>query len=43
MAALLLSCELALQVPGLPSEAESKMRSVHQLAQEMRLQLESPP
>jgi hypothetical protein len=40
--ALLLSCELALQVPDLPSEADSKMRSVHELAQEMRLKLESP-
>jgi hypothetical protein len=40
--ALLLSCELALHVPNLQSEAESKMRSVHQLAQEMRLKLESP-
>jgi len=42
MTALLLSCELALQVPGLPSEAESKMRSARELAQEMRLKLESP-
>lgn len=40
--ALLLSCELALQVPELPSEAEGKMGSVHRLAQEMRLKLESP-
>lgn len=40
--ALLLSCELALQVTDLPFEAESKMRSVHGLAQEMRLKLESP-
>jgi hypothetical protein len=40
--ALLLSCELALQVPDLQTEAESKMRSVHELAQEMRLKLESP-
>ncbi|MGA9813518.1 MAG: hypothetical protein WBQ64_12110 [Terriglobales bacterium] len=40
--ALLLSCELALQVPDLPSEAESKMRSVHELAKEMRLKLETP-
>jgi hypothetical protein len=39
--ALLLSCELALQVPDLPSEADSKLRSVHELAQEMRLKLES--
>ena len=42
MTALLLSCELALQVPDLPSEAESRMRSVHDLAQQMRLKLESP-
>ena len=40
--ALLLSCELGLQVPDLPVEAESKMRSVRELAQEMRLKLESP-
>jgi hypothetical protein len=40
--ALLLSCELALHVPNLQSEAENKMRSVHQLAQEIRLKLESP-
>jgi hypothetical protein len=40
--ALLLSCELALHVPDLQSEAESKMRSVYKLAQEMRLKLESP-
>jgi hypothetical protein len=39
--ALLLSCELALQIPGLQNEAESRMRAVHELAQEVRLKLES--
>jgi hypothetical protein len=38
--ALLLSCEMALQVPDLQSGAESRMRTVHELAQEMRLKLE---
>jgi hypothetical protein len=31
--AILLSCEMALQVPNLPSAAEIKMRSVRDLAQ----------
>ena len=39
--ALLISCEMALQVPNLPSGAESRMRNVHQLAREMRSKLES--
>jgi len=37
--ALLLSCEMALQVPELPPIAEAKMRSVHELAGEMREKL----
>lgn len=40
--ALLLSCEMALQVPNLPSGAESRVRTVRDLAQEMRLKLEGP-
>jgi hypothetical protein len=40
--ALLLSCEMALQIPDLQSGAESRMRTVHELAQEMRLKLEGP-
>jgi hypothetical protein len=38
--ALLLSCEMALQIPDLQSGAESRMRTVHELAQQMRLKLE---
>jgi hypothetical protein len=38
--ALLLSCEMALQVPDLQSAAEGRMRTVHELAQEMRLKME---
>ncbi len=34
--ALLLSCEMALQVPTLPSAAETKLRAVDTLAREMR-------
>lgn len=37
--ALLLSCEMALQVPNLPVAAEIKMRSVRDLAQEVRVKL----
>jgi hypothetical protein len=40
--ALLLSCEMALQVPDLQSGAESRMRAVHELAKEIRLKLEGP-
>jgi hypothetical protein len=40
--AVLLSCEIALQVPNLPSAAEIKMRSVRDLAQEVRVKLGSP-
>jgi len=37
--ALLLSCELALQVPNLPSSAESKMQAVDALAKEVSAKL----
>jgi hypothetical protein len=37
--ALLLSCEMALQVPDLPAPAIAKMRNVHQLAGTMREKL----
>jgi len=37
--ALLLSCELALQVPGLPDSAESKLQVVDALAREMSVKL----
>jgi hypothetical protein len=39
--ALLLSCEMALQVPSLPAAAESKMRAVDRLAQDMRAKLDT--
>jgi hypothetical protein len=38
--ALLLSCEMALDVPNLPLFAETKMRAVDALAKEMRAKLE---
>jgi hypothetical protein len=40
--ALLLSCEMALQVPDLQSEAKCRMRTIHELAQEVRLNLDGP-
>ena len=40
--ALLLSCEMALQVPELKSAAEVKMRAVYDLAQQVRTKLEIP-
>jgi hypothetical protein len=40
--ALLLSCKMALQVPDLQSEAKSRMRAIHELAQEVRLKLDGP-
>jgi hypothetical protein len=40
--AVLLSCEIALQVRNLPSAAEIKMRSVRDLAQEVRVSLVVP-
>jgi len=39
MTALMLSCEMALQVPDLPELAETKMRAVDALAKEMREKL----
>lgn len=41
--ALLLSCEMALQVPDLQSGAANRMRTVHELAQEISLKLEEGP
>ena len=38
--ALLLSCEMALQVPNLQSGVETRMRTVYDLALEMRAKLE---
>jgi CheY-like chemotaxis protein len=40
--ALLLSCEMALQVPNLQEAAEAKMRAVYDLAQEVRSKLDAP-
>jgi hypothetical protein len=40
--ALLLSCEMALQVSDVQSEAKSRMRAIHELAQEVRLKLDGP-
>jgi hypothetical protein len=39
MTALLLSCELALQVATLPPDAEARIRTAYLLAQEMRTRL----
>jgi hypothetical protein len=39
--ALLLHCELALEVPGLPPAAEDKLHSAHALVKKIRAQLES--
>jgi hypothetical protein len=39
--ALLLSCELALDTPGLPAAAAEKMESAHELIKKIRSQLES--
>jgi hypothetical protein len=36
------SCEMALQVPDLQSEAKNRRRSAHELAGEIRLKLEDP-
>jgi hypothetical protein len=41
--ALLLSCEMALSVPNLPTLAETKMRAVDALAKEMRTKLALTP
>jgi hypothetical protein len=40
--ALLLSCEMALQVPNLQNGVKSRMQTVYQLAQEVRAKLEDP-
>lgn len=40
--ALLISCEMALQVPDLQNAAETKMRTVYDLAQQVRTKLEIP-
>ena len=37
--ALLLSCELALQVPNLPKAAEAKVQAAHDLARELRTKI----
>jgi hypothetical protein len=37
--ALLLSCEMALQVPNLPKAAEAKIRAAHDLAREIRTKI----
>ena len=37
--AMLLSCELALQVPDLPAPAQDKMRTVHECARQLRTRL----
>ena len=37
--ALLLSCELALEVPNLPKTAEAKVRAAHDLARELRAKI----
>ncbi len=39
--ALLLSCELALSVPGLSTAATEKIESAHELVKKLRSQLES--
>jgi len=38
--ALLISCEMALQIPDLQGAAENKMRTVYELAQQVRTKLE---
>ena len=42
LTALLISCEMALKVPELQTAAESKMRTVYDLAQQVRTKLEIP-
>jgi|SRR3954467_4830834 len=37
--ALLLSCEMALEAPGLPAAAEAKIQAAHELARELRSKL----
>jgi len=40
--ALLLSCEMTLQVPNLPETASAKMQAVYDLAQQVRSKLDAP-
>jgi hypothetical protein len=39
LAVMLLSCELAMSVPKVPTSAAEKIRTIDNLAQEMRLRL----
>jgi len=41
LTALLLECELALKVPGLPATAAEKLHSAHQLLNKIRAQLDT--
>jgi hypothetical protein len=41
LTAMLLSCELAMAVPDVPAPAGEKIRSIHNLARELRLRLET--
>jgi hypothetical protein len=41
--ALLLSCDMALQAPNMPGAAEAKLRTVYDLAKELRTKLGVPP
>jgi signal transduction histidine kinase len=41
LTALLLECELALKVPGLPAAAAEKLHSAHELVNKIRAQLET--
>jgi len=41
LTALLLDCELALEVPGLPATAAEKLQSAHELVKKIRAQLEA--
>jgi len=41
LTALLLECELALKVPGLPPPAAEKLQSAHELVNKIRAQLEA--
>jgi hypothetical protein len=40
LTALLLSCELAMEVPGIPATAIEKIRSIDSLARELKLRLQ---
>jgi hypothetical protein len=40
LTAMLLSCELAMSVPDVPSPAAEKIRTIDNLARELRLRLE---